>query len=221
MTRNLKALGLALAAVFAMSAIVSSSASASTAFHFTGPAGVTSVKAAQVGTDVFTTDSGKVSCLHATYAGSVTGPTAASIKVTPTYSECHIIVLFTFSVTIHTNGCEYVFKPVTKTAGGVYEGTVDIECPVGKQIVVTAPGCQITVGSQTGLKTVTFKEVGAGATTEVEVNANLTGIDYVEDNTGGFCENNGKTTTNGTYVGKALSTGTQSNVHVGIGYADT
>src|SRR4051794_18898445 len=86
MMKNLKMFGLALAAVFAMSAVVASAASAAEEFH--GPSGTTTLTGSQVGNDVLTTMGGTMTCTTITYAGAVVGPTSTEASGAPTFSGC-------------------------------------------------------------------------------------------------------------------------------------
>jgi hypothetical protein len=208
MTRNLKALGLALVAVFAVSVVGASAASAATEFH-AEKAPVTLTGSQHAGEDVFTTDAGNVSCENASYAGSQATATALTSSAVATYTGCH--ATFGLNASIDVNGCQYIFHADTKK--------VDISCAAGKVIAVTAPGCEITVGSQTGLSSATFTNVGAGTTREITIDVGLAGIKYEEHNKGFFptCKFNTVATTNGTYNGAALVTGENSEgKHVGI-----
>jgi long-subunit fatty acid transport protein len=207
MTRNFKALGLALVAAFAMSAVVASAASAAE-FH-AEKAPVTLTGSQHAGEDVFTTDAGTVSCEEATYTGSQATVTALTASATPKYSGCH--ATFGLNTTVDVNECKYIFNANT--------GKVDISCPAGKVIAVTAPGCEITVGSQTGLSSATFTNVGAGTTREITIDVALSGIKYEEHNKGFFptCKANTVAKSNGTYKGSALVTGENAEkVHIGI-----
>jgi len=205
MSRNLKALGLALVASFAMSAVVASAASAE-AYSFKADTVPTTLTGNQhAGNDVFTTDTGTVSCNIATYEGTQTVTPTNSVTVKPSYGECRAFGLF--NVPIHVNGCEYKFTAGTKVSGN-YEGTVDIVCPTGKFIEVTAPGCLVTVGAQNNLGKVTYTNIGIGATKEVTVDVNITGLAYEEHRPPfGICTNNTVPQTDGTYVGAGLVTG--------------
>jgi hypothetical protein len=208
MIRNLKTLGLAFVAVFAMSAIGASAASAATEFH-AEKAPVTLTGTQHAGEDVFVTDAGKVSCEEATYTGSQATVTSLTSSATPKYSGCH--ATFGLNTTVDVNECKYVFHADT--------GKVDISCPAGKVIAVTAPGCEVTVGSQTGLGTATFTNKGAGTTREITIDVKLSGIKYEEHNKGFFptCASNTVAKSNGTYEGFATVTGENSEkVHIGI-----
>ncbi|HEX2097323.1 MAG TPA: hypothetical protein VHF50_08150 [Solirubrobacterales bacterium] len=212
MTRYLKVLGLALVAALAMSVTAASSASATNfKFHSEGTSTVlTGSQHAQ--NDVFTTDGGTVSCSNATYSGTQSGATVESVEVTPTYSGC---TAFGFiNVPIHVNGCKYKFGTSTTN----YQGAVHVVCG-SKPIEITAPGCTVTVGTQTPDGNATYTNVGSGTTREVTVDVNLSGIDYTEHDTfEGGCEGpTGTLKTNGTYKGAALVTGeTSKKAHLGI-----
>lgn len=226
MTRNLKALGLALVAAFAMSAVVASAASAESAFKFKSNTANPILTATQHGSnvDVFTTDAGTVSCNTANYVGSQAGTETNEIEVAPTYSGC---TAFGFiGVPIHTNGCKYRFTTGTKT-GSDFEGSVHIVCPTTtspshKQhvIEITAPfSCTVTVpGGQTPAGKVTFTNLGSGHTQEVTVDVDLTGITYEEHDSDSFpCPSDTVLKHNGTYEGAALTTGENAEEeHIGV-----
>ena len=116
MIRKFKALGLALVAVFAMSAIVASAAQAlPNGTLTTFPAGKTVIATAeQTGEHEFTltdheTEPGKFAntkCKKATFTGSEgVADGALTIRVTPIYEEC---TAFGQAATITTTGCHYV-----------------------------------------------------------------------------------------------------------------
>ena len=199
MTRNLKILGLALVAAFAMSAVVASSASAYLGTTEKQPSTLTG---AQENTNVFTTHGGEVKCTTATYHGEQATTSASSITLTPTYTGC---TAFGFiNIPIHTNNCHYLFTPVTPLTNP-RQATVHIICPT-KPIEITAPGCEVTVESQTPTGgTITVKNIGAGATRELTIETALTGIHYTEHERAGFpnCKSETVTTTNGTFTGNA------------------
>jgi hypothetical protein len=207
MIRNLKVLGLALAAVFAMSAVVASAASATVTFH--SPVEPTYLTGEQhASNDVFNTDAGEVTCSHATYVGKVAAKTTSTAEVTPSYSGCHLIFIFTFNVTVDHNGCTYLFHVDPALENGNAEGSVDIVCPAGKVIEVTAPGCTVTVPPQTGLRKITFTNAGTANAMDITVDVNLTAITYEEHNTSGStCASSTTHTTNGTYSGNATVRG--------------
>lgn len=216
MTRAFHSFVLAFVTALALGAAMASAAPAETPFKFKSegtPTGLTGGQHAS--SDVFTTDSGAVSCGQVGYTGEQIGTEVTEVSVSPKYSECKAFGFL--NIPIVTNGCTYKFTATTKIAG-TFEGKADIVCPAGKVIEVRSPGCLTTVGPQTGLEKVTFTNIGAGATREITVDLNLTGIKYEEHRpVFSICKNNTVATTNGTYAGAALVTGeTAAKVHRGI-----
>jgi hypothetical protein len=112
MTRNLKALGLALAAVFAMSAVAASSASALSSF--TSPAGYpqTLVTEDAGAADAFHVGDDSLTCKNEVFDGKLEEATE-SIKVTPTYVDCKTEGATSDNVTVTHNGCEFEFASAT------------------------------------------------------------------------------------------------------------
>lgn len=148
MRRNLKVLGLALVAAFALSAIASGSASAEIA-TFTSGSPWTTLTATALNTQTFTAGTRAVKCESVVADNASMGEDQSTITVEPTYgktvkseefteaetneTECEIETpTAKFKAMVHTNGCHYKF-----TAGGTVDGSVHIECPVGKEIEVT------------------------------------------------------------------------------------
>jgi hypothetical protein len=203
MNRKLKALGLALVAVLAMGALSASAASAEN-FH-SESATDTVLKGSQVGTDVFTVNAGTVKCNEATYAGTQSGATATTVKVTPTYSEC---TAFGFvSTAIDVNGCTYEFSSDNSN--------VVIGCATNP-ITVTAFNCWVTVGSQTTNGGITYTNTGAGASRDVDVTVNISGIHYVQHSKS-FPGCSSGTRTDGKYTGAATVQGfTTGGAQVGV-----
>jgi hypothetical protein len=222
MMRNLKILGLALVAVFAMSAVAASAASAD---QLTSEVSPVTLTGAQEGTDTFTITAGNTNCKEVSYVGTTATPTT-TVSATPSYPEKTKLAeqnctSLGFPATIHTNGCTYLFHI---EGGASTSGTLDVVCPAGKEITVTAVSggttkCTIHVPAQTGLGPVTFSNVGAGATRELKVEAKITNLKYSHTEGTGLGKCTGGTGTTGSYTGKALVTGEKDNggtEHVGI-----
>jgi hypothetical protein len=177
MTHKLKALGFALAAVFAIGAVAASAASAQNGiFTSDGPATLIGTQTGAVNENALTAFGKKVTCPNATYTGHRVNVTpheaipngATEITVTPHYGVC---ALEAFPETIDMNGCDYDFK-LTETTAAVpdsYFIDLKVTCPVGKHIVKTVftsaaghtannPFCHITItenpAGYTGLKLV-------------------------------------------------------------------
>jgi len=136
--RNLKVLGLALVASFALSAVVASAASAETA-HFTvegiGVGQTAGAAGGQVGTNTFTVNGLALQCTTATVTGKAlsTGPEPSTVTLEPKYEGCKVLVAgLTKLVTVTTNGCAYIFQATKKTPVGApkpFSADLTIECP--------------------------------------------------------------------------------------------
>lgn len=156
MTRNLKALGLALVAVFAMSAMAASSASAA---KFTAANGLAQhLIASDVGAaDKFETATGSVlTCNGETFTAEAPAGATSSLTFTPNWINCKTEGAAFNNVTVTHNGCNLIFT--SNTAPAVNE--VHITCPAGKVIEVHhysstgnhaagTSSCTETIGPQT------------------------------------------------------------------------
>jgi hypothetical protein len=230
MTRNLKALGLALVAVFALSAMTASAASATDLFRSSAtPVTLTGEQEFTAGVgDLFSTTAGTVECLTAKYHGTVATSPTASVVVKPTYTSCFVAEIIPTKVDF--GNCSYKFT-IDEPAGAT-TGSVHLECGVGEEVTVTVGvndsgvgtvKCTIHIPPQTvgGIK---YTNVGASdPTKEITVDINSTGITYKETGGPGLGTGTGACTTstlqhNGTYTGKALVTGEQDtgSAHIGI-----
>jgi hypothetical protein len=183
MIRKFKALGLALVAVFAMSAVVASAAQA-TAGTLTAEGKTVIATAEQVGEHEFVltdheTEPGKFAntkCKKAVFTGTA-GVTdgATSVTAHPVYTEC---TAFGQPATITTTGCDYVLKTGTPTAGG-WHVTTDVVCGAFSVIKIVTGTCEVTVDSQTGLNTSEATNSGGGGTAmDLLLHTNITGIHY-------------------------------------------
>lgn len=202
MTRNLKTLGLAVMAMFALTAVA---ASAAQAIEFHSEIENTTVTAStEAGSNsVFDAAGSSISCASATFTGSQAAKTSPTLTVTPVYSNCTFLGVV--GVPVETNGCQYTFNA---------NGEVAITGASCTAITFQAVGCKVEVGKQSGLKEVTYTNLGTGAGREVTVTPHVTGITYTSS---GLCPKNG-TFTDGNYTsGNAIAKGENSKgVQVGV-----
>lgn len=195
MTRKLKALGLALVAVFAMSAVAASAASA---VEFHGGAEPTKINATGVGNQTLSANGVNVVCSTSSFTSGNVAQTTSSITITPTYSNCKVAGLFTAHVNF--TSCDYTFNA---------SGTVDLGCTTeGDTVDITATFfgssvCTIKISEGTFAEAATYDNVTEGGKKHVTVTANAKGITYAE--TGGECGIGSGT--NGTYTGNATVKG--------------
>ncbi len=191
MIRNLKALGLALIAVFAMSALAASAAQAvTTDGEFTSDGKVT---VTGHGTESETFETGqKVTCTghHTVMPQNQTpwgffNPGAGLTTLTDQvhYSSCTVEVgAQKLPGTVTTNSCDFVIHiGETKVANVSYSATVDIVCS-GTDVIEThlyqnashAPSiCTYKIGPQTGLTGAILENVAAG---DGKTSGEVTGI---------------------------------------------
>lgn len=228
MMRNLKVLGLALVAVFAMSAVAASMASADDLTSEVSPVTLTG-KQAGAG-DTFTTTAGTVKCKEVKYTATAVTPTTA-VSATPNYpvkiknaegKEEQNCTGFGFPAEVVTNGCTFLFKI---NGAGSTAGTLDVVCPGANEITVTAASggttkCVVHVAGQTGKGPLTYTNTGAGTTREVDVKAAITNNLIYKHTAGtglGACTSGSSVT--GSYAGEGIITGEKDNggfEHVGI-----
>ena len=186
MTRNLKALGLALVAVFAMSAVAASAASAEVQFHSEAEATIT---AHSYTTPVFSTPThGTVECevfnADATIGAEATNDLSATAEyLTPCTVEQGGTPL---EAHVHMNECYYTFTTAPGEEiepGHKYKGSVHIKCPAEKQIEVKVTflgerNC-LDIGEQTPTTPyVDYTNTGEGSTRDINLISTVEGIEY-------------------------------------------
>jgi hypothetical protein len=210
MSNKLKALGLAVMAVMAVSALAASAAQAHTPAEFHSHLAETTITITQEGEEgttgahhVFDAAGASITCKGAHFEGTQVGATALTQTVTATYTNCTFLGA---NVNVEMRGCDYILHA---------NGEVDIhphgagKCEVGTDAIkFAAPGCTVEVGKQTGLKELTFKNIGSTATntTEITSEAHLTGIKYSAS--GFLCPKPGANQTDGQYTtGNTIATG--------------
>jgi hypothetical protein len=206
MSSKIKALGLALVAVFAMSALAASAAQAQNpAADVTcgeeGDGNPCTIKAEEhpgEGTQVFKTSVGNISCDEFDATGTAPhGEPASELTLTEVeYNSCNFGGL---AAEVDFDDCHYTLHDGETTEEGVATSEVDVSETQGKEcsITITAFTCTVTVGPQNNLSSITLKEVEAGGNEEITGEANVEGIAYSYS---GFCGSGSKA--DGVYEGK-------------------
>ena len=193
MTHKLKILGLALVAVFAMSAVVSSVASATVTspglFTFSvGANEQATIGAEQIGVGLMTINGLAITCGTVTGTGhpvktkaapeadvvekNTVGPSSTDVTLAGTFgpNNCHVVIAgLTKTITVTTNGCAGILDAKKTVTGGVttFTGLFTVECPVGKKVEVHIYSTAAT-------------EVGTNCTYDIEAvpaNTTLPGIE--------------------------------------------
>ncbi len=208
MTHKLKILGLALVAVFAMSSVSASMASA----EVTKPGLFTAAVGAgelakfdneQIGVSTITVNGIAITCGTAVgtgnpvktkaspeedvVEGNTKGPESTDITITPLFgpNNCHAVIAgLTKTVTFTENGCAAVFDAKTTETKGVVSNTAltTIECPAGKKMEIHM--YSTTSGETTTTCTYDIEAIAAnttqpGITLENKVNTPTTANDIV------------------------------------------
>jgi hypothetical protein len=184
--RNLKALGLALFAVFALSAMAASTASAQTNGTLTSESSPVWIH----GEDEpnipipLTAFGGVTPCLPKAYTGGkVDGTTAgghheglssgtSKFTLLPEDSLC---IIGAWRITISLNGCDYVFHIAGTQKPDVYDTVTDLSCPEGKEATIgiyfthegftsnpERPDCEYRIPPHVGLVGATLSDEGNG-----------------------------------------------------------
>ena len=220
MTRNLKALGLALAAVFAMSAVSAAGAQATVA-HFTGGSEPTYLTAeTDPGANphhIFNTEFGEWNCdmFEAEGQAAATGTTATFTNIEEwgttgdTGGPCEA---FGLEMELNFNSCHYTFHAGTWN-GTDATGTRDIQCTnAGDEIEVIVAGgglCDVTIPPQNGINNITYTNAKTGNFEEVTIHTTSNNIEY--EGHGLFCEE--EAFSNGEYEGTATIKGYSDAAH--------
>jgi len=158
MSTKLKALGLGLLAVMAMSAVAVMNAGASTGGHFVSTEEHTIVEGfegAEPNPHVlhFNKEGGaageRIGCDVDKYTGTISSATktATEITITPSWEQCYTTGSPNTKFDIHENKCDFLFT-ISKTPTG--HNTAHVVCQnAGEAFVITHPNCTITVPPQT------------------------------------------------------------------------
>jgi hypothetical protein len=190
MVRNCKTLGVVLIIAFAFGATVIQSASAQGRFTSTGPVALTGTETG-VFANRITAFGTFIECPGSTYVGYRNLGTphllipsgATTTTVVPQYKEKtgtgspNCSGSFGTGSTIDMNGCDYRIQMGFTTGGvsGTYGASLDINCPVGKEITITvwlsesahttepsSPKCILHIPAQIGLAGLHATDTGNG-----------------------------------------------------------
>lgn len=88
------------------------------------------------------------------------------------------------------NGCTYRFN-IGSGSEDNYTGTVDIVCPAGAKMVLTSESCEIQIGPQNGLSTVSYENLTKESPKKLRVVFNVSGFTYNKTKDGFLCPLNG------------------------------
>jgi hypothetical protein len=152
-------------------------------------------------------EAGKVSCSNATFSGELSSEMEL-FALSGTYSECEA---FGFTeATVAMNGCKYSYT-------GTLTDEMDIDCPAGKSIAITAATCSVSIPAQAGLSSVGYSSTSVSAHDAIRITPSVGGLAYTVTKDGFFCPFKGTgARTNGTYTGSTIVHGEDANGLVNI-----
>ena len=211
MSRKFKALGLAMLAVFAMSAVAAQGASA--ASSLTAESYPVTLTGTQTNIHKFQLTALGLSteCEISKFTGtSASAAAGTAVTVHPAYEKCKA---FGLSATIDTEGCDFIVHPGATLAADKYTGTIDVECSGANVIKITAGiignRCEVQVGSQTGLSSGEAVNNTAASPKDIDLTAAVTGITYKITKDEGTCPLSkvGETFSDGDYNGSVTIKG--------------
>lgn len=201
MVRKLRALGLAVGALFAMSALVASAAQAETPAQFNATSYPSILTVEAKATQTFTAGTlPAITCEKVSGEATVSEETSTITGVNVEYTECEADLFGGTAATVNFNGCDYVFHAGTMEGTSTSTGSADLVCPEGKEVVINASGlCTVRIPGQTELGPITFHNEPAGEGTPehwVRMSPNVSGI---ASSHSGFCGSGSDAV--GTYTG--------------------
>ena len=226
MIKNIKVLGLAAAALFAMSALTASGAQAAKLSTESG--GSTVIEADQVegaGGHVFTVDGNKVTCTTAHFfsvakepAGSETAVEvnngATTITMHPKYENC---TAFGFvGATVTTTGCNYTLTAPGTISEPAMEiaASLSVECSGTHEIVISAGGvCTAKVKGQTISSGLSYVNTTVSPMT-VMLNAKNAPVKTNKTQDGFGCPFNGTGEVTGEYSGETTAKGKTTGITI-------
>ena len=157
MSIKLKALGLGLLAMVAMSAFAVMNAAAKTDGHFTFGSHNTVITGEEGDHELHFrpeggTDNERIGCDIAHYHGEHKTPvgqdtTTTELTITPTWSQCYTTGSPNTKFEVHENNCDLLFT--SRKEPEKNDATVHVKCPTSPGIVITHPNCSIRVPAQT------------------------------------------------------------------------
>jgi hypothetical protein len=202
MIRNLNAMGLALAAVFAAGVMLTSAASAQQGFLTSdGPVTLTGTETGTNGNQIKKFGI-TFQCPGSTFRGHHASATpheaitsgSFEMTITPNYVNC-IVVALNWPVTFMMNGCDYVTR-ITETTGvaDTYGATISLKCPAGQAVALNMwtpgkdngtnpPMCVIHIGeegnqNQPGLQLTDTTQ--GGTFNDIDLTGNVGGLHAIK-----------------------------------------
>ncbi len=167
--RKLRTLGVALVAVVALGVVMASAAQASKFTASEYPATITGEQeAGQI--NRLTIGSNYFQCGTGNYHGTMT---EASSTLTTTIDITGCETSFGTEATVDNNGCDYLLHSGAEVTPDVFSATLDLVCPVEKEVTITLGLCTIHIKPQKGLGGVILTNKTEGTRKDVTVDTSI------------------------------------------------
>lgn len=141
--------------LMSMTAIASSAFAEATPDRFTSQTYPVTVHGSEPhGNTTIITEAGTWTCDHTVHGELSQASQTLTLK--PTFTNC---TWNGFPGSVAVEGCDYLYHVTTRVAADKYRAHMDIVCPEGKSIKVTAATCKFEIPGQTGLTTVDFDDM--------------------------------------------------------------
>lgn len=141
-------------------------------------------------TQKFTTEAGSIECKESTFHAVLSEETS-TLTVTPSYKGCKASFLGA-EATVSMEECTYVFHLSGKASTDNFGSSMDISCPTGKSIKLTAATCKAEVKAQNGLEKLdVIDDTSASPKKDITARPTVTGIAYTVTQDGALCPFNG------------------------------
>ncbi len=197
MLTRIKALGLAFAAVAAVSATMASAAQAG---EFTAENFVATVTGTALTKHQFKFNGGTISCTVAAFDGKLAGP-AENLTIGAEYGNCS--TGGGEAVAVNMTGCDYAFRAGMTLENDRVEGSMEVQCPQGAGIDFVEPGgCTVKIIPQAGLSKLVYTNHPAVKDFDVDFNVGM--IVFAQN---AACPGGEGVFANGTYTGQSTMVG--------------
>lgn len=157
MTFNLKSLGLLAVALLALSGLMAEAASAHTPARLTSAQNETTIIGVpEEGNTVLSATGQTVSCEIEEYHFTAVGTSFEDVSAKPEYTQCNAFGLVNAKITGFGHYPEAEGEGPYCTYSLNADGTVDLVCPVGREVIVECGTCVMRVPAQNNLGTISY-----------------------------------------------------------------
>jgi hypothetical protein len=208
MKRKLRAPGLVLSAVVAMSALTASAAQAG---EFTAEEFPVTFTGTQLGKHQFKFESGTVSCAAVSFDGQLAAP-ANMLTLTPSYKEC--TTPGGAEIVIRMTTCDFRLHANQTLENDRVAGSLDVQCAqAGDTIDIEEPetGCIVKIPAQNGLGSLVYTDHTMAK--DFDIDFEVMNMEYGQN---ANCPGGAEVFNTGQYGGQSTITGDHEGAGTGV-----